>query len=99
MEEEIINLAQEEGLDVNTLGKEIKDKYGKRTENKNFTFEVSTEGDGLIFWHWSLKCKRILQNCWLPEADSIYEKVKSKTKPKTFAKANIRCGKRKYDKL
>jgi hypothetical protein len=70
-----------------------------RTENKNFTFEVSMEGDGLIFWHWSLKCKRILQNCWLPEADSIYEKVKSKTKPKTFAKANIRCGKRKYDKL
>ena len=50
LEEEIINLAQEEGLDVNTLGKEIKDKYGKRTENKNFTFEVSTEGDGLIFW-------------------------------------------------
>ena len=40
-------------------------------ENKNFTFEVSTEGDGLIFWHWSLKCKRVLQNCWLPEADSI----------------------------
>ena len=35
LEEEIINLAQEEGLDVNTLGKEIKDKYGKRTENKN----------------------------------------------------------------
>ena len=30
-----------------------------RKENKNFTFEVSTEGDGLIFWHWSLKCKRI----------------------------------------
>ena len=26
-----------------------------------------------------------------------YEKVKSKTKPKTFAKANIRCGKRRYD--
>lgn len=25
-----------------------------------------------------------------------YEKVKSKTKPKTFAKANIRCGKRRY---
>ena len=68
-----------------------------RTENKNFTFEVSTEGDGLIFWHLSLKCKRILQKCWLPEADSIYEKVKSKTKPKTFAKANIRCGKRRYD--
>lgn len=70
-----------------------------RKENKNFTFEVSTEGDGLIFWHWSLKCKRILQNCWLPEADSIYEKVKSKTKPKTFAKANIQCGKRRYDKM
>ena len=68
-----------------------------RKENKNLTFEVSTEGDELIFWHWSLKCKRILQNCWLPEADSIYEKVKSKTKPKTFAKANIRCGKRRYD--
>ena len=31
-----------------------------RTENKNFTFEMSTEGDELIFWHWSLKCKRIL---------------------------------------
>ena len=42
-----------------------------RKENKNFTFEVSAEGDGLIFWHLSLKCKRILQNCWLPEADSI----------------------------
>ena len=68
-------------------------------ENKNFTFEVSAECDELIFWHWSLKCKRILQNCWLPEADSIYEKVKSKTKPKTFAKANIRCGKRRYGKL
>lgn len=26
-----------------------------------------------------------------------YEKVKSKMKPKTFAKANIRCGRRKYD--
>lgn len=26
-----------------------------------------------------------------------YEKVKSKTKAKIFAKANIRCGKRKYD--
>lgn len=26
-----------------------------------------------------------------------YEKVKSKTKPKTFAKANIRCGRRRYD--
>lgn len=25
-----------------------------------------------------------------------YEKVKSKTKPKTFAKANIRCGRRRY---
>lgn len=37
-----------------------------RKENKNFTFEVSTEGDGLIFWHLSLKCKRILQNfCFL----------------------------------
>lgn len=37
-----------------------------RAENKNFTFEVSTEGDELIFWHWSLKCKRILQNfCFL----------------------------------
>ena len=24
-----------------------------------------------------------------------YEKVKSKTKPKTFAKANIRCGRRR----
>ena len=42
-----------------------------RKENKNFTFEVSMEGDGLIFWHWSLKCKRILQNYWIPEADSI----------------------------
>lgn len=42
-----------------------------RKKNKNFTFEVSAEGDGLIFWQWSLKCKRILQNCWLPEADSI----------------------------
>ena len=31
-------------------------------ENKNFTFEVSTEGDELILWHWILKCKRILQN-------------------------------------
>lgn len=30
-----------------------------RKKNKNFTFEVSTEGDGLIFWHWSLKCKKI----------------------------------------
>ena len=68
-------------------------------ENKNFTFEVSAECDELIFWHWSLKCKRILQNCWLPEADSIYEKVKSKTKPKTFAKTNIQCGKRRYDKM
>ena len=37
-----------------------------RKENKNFTFEVSAEGDGLIFGHWSLKCKRILQNfCFL----------------------------------
>lgn len=26
-----------------------------------------------------------------------YEKVKSKMKPKTFAKDNIRCGRRKYD--
>lgn len=26
-----------------------------------------------------------------------YEKVKSKTKTKTFAKANIRCGRRRYD--
>ena len=26
-----------------------------------------------------------------------YEKVKTKIKPKTFAKANIRCGKRRYD--
>lgn len=26
-----------------------------------------------------------------------YEKVKSRTKPKSFARANIRLGKRKYD--
>ena len=42
LEEEIINLAQEEGLDVNTLGKEIKDKYGKRTENKNLEEIIDT---------------------------------------------------------
>ena len=28
-----------------------------------------------------------------------YEKVKSKTKPKTFAKANIRCGRRRYQRF
>ena len=35
LEEEIINLAQEEGLDVEALSAEINAKYGQKTENKN----------------------------------------------------------------
>ena len=34
LEEEIINLAQEEGLDVEALSAEINAKYGQKTENK-----------------------------------------------------------------
>ena len=69
--EDAIQLSREEvyllSITMDSVG--VLEWDGKK--NKNFTFEVSAEGDGLIFWHWSLKCKRILQNCWLPEADSI----------------------------
>ena len=35
LEDEIIKLAQEEGLDVKALSAEINGKYGQKTENKN----------------------------------------------------------------
>ena len=35
LEDEIIKLAQEEGLDVKKLSVEINNKYGQKTENKN----------------------------------------------------------------
>lgn len=53
------------------------------------------------------KISSIEKYCTKPELEMLfiiaeqltgaYEKVKSKTKPKEFAKLNIKCGKRKYD--
>ena len=42
LEEEIINLAQEEGLDVEALSAEINAKYGQKTENKNLEEIIDT---------------------------------------------------------
>ena len=42
LEDEIIKLAQEEGLDVKALSAEINGKYGQKTENKNLEEIIDT---------------------------------------------------------
>ncbi|MCQ2969940.1 MAG: hypothetical protein MJ191_07545, partial [Clostridium sp.] len=42
LEEEIINLAKEEGLNTEALSKEINSKYGQKTENKNLEEIIDT---------------------------------------------------------
>lgn len=42
LEDEIIKLAQEEGLNVKKLSVEINNKYGQKTENKNLEEIIDT---------------------------------------------------------
>ena len=42
LEDEIIKLAQEEGLNVEALSAEINAKYGQKTENKNLEEIIDT---------------------------------------------------------
>ncbi|MFZ2680191.1 MAG: hypothetical protein WAX72_06900, partial [Clostridium sp.] len=42
LEDEIIKLAQEEGLNVEVLSAEINAKYGQKTENKNLEEIIDT---------------------------------------------------------
>ena len=43
LEDEIIKLAQEEGLNVEALSAEINAKYGQKTENKNLEEIIDTQ--------------------------------------------------------
>ena len=101
LEDEIIKLAQEEGLNVKKLSVEINNKYGQKTENKNLEEIIDTNKIHSAEGRMAAWTKAILENneTAIGKLENIYANQGIKAAKEVKEEKNIISAKEIYDSI